>query len=174
MATEAPAPPPLLNVEEVLADEELRDLALLYFGRGGKLQTLSNVTDKQLEGVYDLGVQFYRADKHDKAEPLFQLCCLMDTTQARFWRALAATRQMRGNLMGALEGYGMGLLMEPTNPNNLLDMATCLLAQGELERAKEALRSVPDVGTGSQHQATREKAAKLLSVLEHTHTAPGR
>ncbi len=170
MPTAAPAK---LTVEELLADQELRDVALLFFGQGGQLKTLNNVTDQQLEGVYDLGVQFYRADKYDKAEPLLQLCCLLDTSQPRFWRTLAATRQMRGNLTGAMEGYAMGLILEPTNPANLLEIATCLMAQGELERAKDALRGVADIGAGDpRHQAVRDKAAKLLAVLEHSRATP--
>lgn len=155
------------DIQSLLQDQELRDAITDFFALGGEYKDVVNMSDEQIESVYALALQFYDADRYDKAGPLCQLICLLDSRQIRYWRALGAVRQMQGETEASINAYAMALMLEPENPSVLIDMGNCLLAAGDLDRARECYDGALTIGQGQEdYTPVCDQARQRLQLID--------
>lgn len=151
----------------LLEDKELRKAAGDFFTMGGEYRHILNMTGEQIESIYALALEFYKADKYDKAGPLCQLICFIDGKQRKYWRALGAVRQMQDETEAAVSAYSMALMLEPENPSVLIDMGNTLLTAGALTRARDAFQGVLDISPDDPaYESLRETARKRMELID--------
>ncbi|MBV8190024.1 MAG: SycD/LcrH family type III secretion system chaperone [Alphaproteobacteria bacterium] len=113
--------------------------ALDALATGAELKDLRGLTDEDLETVYAIGFNLYNQAKYEQAEPLFQFACLYGNTQPRYWLALGNCRQLLKKYEAAIEAFGLAYFHDSDNAWPVIQTATCYLALGNRENAKDAL-----------------------------------
>ena len=110
--------------------------------KGHTIGDLMDLSQNDIESLYTTGYNYYEAKQFDKALTTFQLLCLMDHVDKRFYMGLGASRQMLGQYKEALEAYGYVVMLDIDDPVPLYHLAECHLALGDLKRAVAAFESV--------------------------------
>ncbi len=137
------------------------------------LKTLANVkgiSRAELEAIYKIGYGFYNTGKADDAEKIFYFLCLFDHTNAKYWTALGAVRQMKKKFDEAVKAYAAAALFDLHLPKPHYHSAECALAQGDLDAAESGCRTLlhycpADVGQNNEYRAKAEKLLKVVAEL---------
>ena len=140
--------------------------ALDVLAAGGTLKDLRGLSDEDLEAVYAIGFSLYNQGKYAEAEPLFQFACLYGNTQPHYWLALGNCRLMLTKYEAAIEALGFAYLYDSDNAWPVIQTATCYLALGDKENAKDALELADKtVETSEPDEAVVQRIAVLRQAL---------
>lgn len=98
-----------------------------------------DLSGRDLEILYASAYNLYEQGAYAKASELFTGLVLHDPFQTRFWKGLAASKQMQKEYKAALHAWGILALLEGHKPETHFHAAECYLSQGEKEDALKAL-----------------------------------
>ena len=149
------------SMESALAglNESLRGKRTLADARG--------IDDEALESVYGIARELYVNGQHARARQSFELLCLYDHENARYWRALGACRELSKDYLGAAAALTFAAAHMARPDRSLqLSLAECLMAAGQLDTAEQhldELLNAPDADAGSE--GWRDRAKSLQSQL---------
>lgn len=137
---------------------------VLYGNSIGKAIELS---DEQLEAIYSLGHLQYQQKKYEVACKTFRLFVLLNSMDRRGIKALGSSLQMLGQHKEAIEFLGMAVVMDPTDPSAAMQIAECLISQGEKKKALTLLERISfDYGRYEKYIKYTEKATALIRLLK--------
>ena len=94
-------------------------LAGLNESLGGKrtLAGARGIDDTALESMYGIARELYANGQYAKAQQSFELLCLYDHENARYWRALGACRELSKDYLGAAAALDLcGRAHRPAGP----------------------------------------------------------
>ena len=125
------------------------------------------IDDTALESMYAIARELYANGQYARARQSFELLCLYDHENARYWRALGACRELSKDYLGAAAALTFAAA-HMARPDRFLQLslAECLMAAGQFDAAErhlDELLSVPKAGDGSE--AWRDRAKSLRSQL---------
>ena len=130
------------------------------------LVMLKNISEAELEKIYSFAYDFFKAGKYQDAESLFQVLCILNHYDTRFFLALGACHQHQEHYHLALETYSYASLMSPSDPRFLLHAGECLLHMKEFSTAKKAFAGAELLAkTQSGYEALAEKAGMMLTAV---------
>ena len=144
-------------------------LAGLNESLGGKrtLAEARGIPDKALESMYGIARELYANGQHARARQSFELLCLYDHENARYWRALGACRELSKDYLGAAAALIFAAAhMDRPDRSLQLSLAECLMAAGRLDAAERHLSellSAPEGDAGGEEW--RDRATSLQSQL---------
>lgn len=135
------------------------------------LKDLKGITNEEMEACYAAAYNLYNNGRFDDADNIFTMLCYYDNRQPKYWMGLGATRQMRKLYEAAAEAYGMGFMLNFTDPRFPFHAADCFLAIKDYDRARKALVAVIEVvktseTTKKEFLALKEQAEKLLEMIK--------
>ena len=99
-----------------------------------------NVSEELLETLYAMAHKLYELENYEKSAKIFHGLCVLDHLDHRFWKGLGASRQMGGNLSGAVEAYSVAMATGVYDADTFLHVAECLIALGRFNSARDALK----------------------------------
>jgi len=136
---------------------------------GRPLCEAAGVSKEIIEAGYGLAFSLYNSGNFKDAETMFQSLCLYNHQDERFWMGLAGCRQMKGDLDGAIDAYGvaafMGLLGSPA-PS--LHAGLCYLKKGDKENAQALFDAAVVLGDpqNQEHKTCHDRARAMLDLLK--------
>lgn len=113
-----------------------------------------------LEKIYAAAYGLYEAGDYSKAAGLFTHLIFQKNFEARYWKGLAAARQMEGDQKAALHAWAVLSILSPADPLPHFHAAECMISLGEVEEAVKAL-----VCSEKQSGAPKEKIELLKQRL---------
>lgn len=144
-------------------------LAGLDASLGGKrtLAEARGIGGTALESMYAIARELYANGQYERARQTFELLCLYDHENARYWRALAACRELSEDYLGAAAALSFAAAHTDGPDRSLqLGLAECLMAAEQLDAAEphlDELLSVPEAEARSE--GWRDRAKSLKSQL---------
>lgn len=147
--------------------EEKIAAALKAFGDGATLRAMRGLSDEEMEAIYAMGVNFYKAGNWDDAEKVFKFLTLFDHLSSRYWTGLGSLKQVRRQFAEAIEAYKFASFLDLENPRPMYYAAECHLALGQKAEARAALDALEQYApaTSETGRAYRAKAAQLRAAL---------
>lgn len=149
-----------------LTEEKVREL-VQNFANMGTMREIKGISDQELEAVYSVGFNMYRAGNFAEAEKIFQFLTLIEHTSSRFWTAFGSAQQAQKKFAEAVKSYQMGSFLDLENPKPMYYAAECFFLTGDKENALMALASLeqyaPQNETGRRF---KEKGAVLKKIIE--------
>jgi type III secretion system low calcium response chaperone LcrH/SycD len=134
---------------------------------GGTLKDMNNLTDRDMEVIYSLGLNFYKSAKYDKARSMFQFLCFYDHTNPKWWNGLGATQQMLKDYERAINAFAYATLLDVENPQPQLQAGYCLMALQKYEEAVSALEgAIITCGNDASFATFKTQAETLLATAE--------
>ena len=164
--------PPMRAFEEAAAAASpsmASALAGLNASLGGKrtLADARGIDDTALESMYAIARELYANGQYARARQSFELLCLYDHENARYWRALGACRELSKDYLGAAAALTFAAAHTARPDRSLqLSLAECLMAAGQLDAAQRhlgELLSAPEGDAGGEEW--RDRARSLQSQL---------
>jgi type III secretion system low calcium response chaperone LcrH/SycD len=138
---------------------------------GGVLRDLRGITKEQMEAIYSVAYNLYRAGKHEEAEKVFRFLCFFDHLEKKFWMGLGASQQALKKYGPAIDAYSYASILDIHDPRPPLQAADCYIAMGNQEKAESALTAAIEFsGSQPQMKAFKERATTLLNLLKKTDT----
>lgn len=97
------------------------------------------VTDDEMEAIYAIGYDYYRAGAYEKAETVFKGLCVLDAMNEKYHMALGGAYQAQRKWQKAIDQYS--LVVAAINIGNTTASARaaeCYTALGDAEKATSA------------------------------------
>ena len=146
-----------------------RALAGVGESLGGKrtLAEARGIPGAALESMYGIARELYANGQYANAQKSFELLCLYDHENAKYWRALGACRELLEDYLGAAAALTFAAEhMARPDPSLRLSLAECLMAADQLDAAERHLRELLDVPEGDAgNEEWRGRAKSLRSQL---------
>lgn len=131
------------------------------------MKDVQGIDDDELESVYALAYNHFRAGKLDEAEKLLAFVCMFEHRSSKYWLGLGAVRFGQGNHEGALSAYAASAMADPDDPRPPLRAADCQLALGNRDEAKAALEmAIENSGDDPKHAVVRQRAEALIDLID--------
>ena len=148
-------------------DAELEQELESFLKDGGTLAMMRNISSDTLEQMYALGFSQYQSGKYEEAQKIFQVLCVLDHYEARFFLGLGASRQALGLYQQAIDSYSYGAMMDLQEPRFPFHAAECLLHLGELDKAESGFHSAQLLAADKpQHTALADNAGTMLEAVK--------
>lgn len=150
-----------------MSDEAVENL-MRHLADFGTLRETKGVSDAELEAIYAVGVNFYKAGNYPDAEKIFRFLTLFEHTSSRFWTSLGSVQQVQKRFDEAVKSYQLATFLDLHNPKPAYYAAECFLLLGDKENARQALATLaqyaPDDDNGRRFKAKGEALQKTLAA----------
>lgn len=121
----------------------------------------------EVERLYAASMADYAQGRYLPAAKTLLGLILVDSSQARFFKGMAACMQLSGKYQQAVMGYASAYSLEPTDTTLLFYLAQCFSMVGGWREAGEAAQTFLDETTGSDiHGDLRGKALLIVKTAE--------
>ena len=156
----------VLSNPDSITEENVIEM-MTQLGEGATLREMRGITDAEMEAIYAMGVNFYKAGNYDDAEKVFKFLVMFDHMSSRYWTAMGSLRQVQRRFAQAVEAYKFASFLDLENPKPLYYAAECLVALGDKAKALDALAAVDEFAAKDAKGAQfRAKAAALRALIE--------
>jgi type III secretion system low calcium response chaperone LcrH/SycD len=140
--------------------------ALAKLQKGSALKDIVGLSDRDIEAIHRIGLNFAEQGKYEQAKPMFQFACLHAHEEPRYWSSLGNCRQMLKEYNEAIDAYMLGFLLDGGNPWPPIHMAVCFLANRDKENAANALSAAEEtLADGRRDETARQRIAALRQAL---------
>lgn len=156
-----------INNPESITEEKIAAV-LKEIGDGATLRALRGISDEEMEAIYAMGVNFYKAGNYGDAEKVFKFLTMFDHLSSRYWTAMGSLRQAQRKFADAITAYKLASFLDLENPKPMYYAAECLLALGQKTEALDALAAVEHYvpNTTEKGRTYLAKAAALKALIE--------
>ena len=103
------------------------------------LPASSRLDEDDINAIYALAYNLLKQGRHDEALKYFSLLSLYRPVDSKILVGLAVTYQMLQMLDQAINVYSFAAVVEPENPEQMLSMAQCQIAQHAFAAAVDSL-----------------------------------
>ncbi len=93
----------------------------------------------QQERLYSISYGLYEAGNYIKAANFFSCLIFHNPFDIRFWKGLAAAKQMEPDYQAALHAWSILALLAPRDPLSHFHAAECFISMGNKTEALKAL-----------------------------------
>lgn len=121
----------------------------------------------EVERLYAAAMADYAQGRYLPAAKTLLGLILVDSSQARFFKGMAACMQVSGKYQEAVMGYASAYSLQPTDATLLFYLAQCFAKAGGWCEAGEAAQTFLNETAGSEgHGEMRRKALGIVRVAE--------
>lgn len=121
----------------------------------------------EVERLYAAAMADYAQGRYLPAAKTLLGLILVDASQARFFKGMAACMQVSGRYREAVMGYASAYSLQPTDATLLFYLAQCFAKVGGWCEAGEAAQTFLDETAGSDgHADMRSKALGIVRTAE--------
>ncbi|MBS4168880.1 SycD/LcrH family type III secretion system chaperone [Parachlamydia sp. AcF125] len=133
---------------------------------GKSLREIIGYSEETMEKFYGAAYRLFQAKEYGKASDAFLFLTTLDSQVHNYWLGLGMSEQLKKEYEGALVAYGMALMTEVTNPVPHYHSASCYLAVGDNENAKNSLLlAIEYAGNHEQFAKIKQQAETVLAQL---------
>ena len=122
------------------------------------VRELKGISDREIESIYAMGVDFYRAGNYTDAEKIFRFLTVFEHTSSKYWAAMGSVQQVQGRYDAAIKAYQMASFFDLHNPKPMYYAAECFVKTGDLDNARKALVSLEQYGPTDTEAGRRFRA----------------
>ncbi|WP_419532979.1 SycD/LcrH family type III secretion system chaperone [Endozoicomonas sp.] len=158
-----------MNNEELSGyeGEELENMLLDFFGKGGTFKDLKNMSDDAMEAIYSVAYNLYQGGKYEEAQKVFQFLCFYDHFNRKYFLGLGACQQMQKQYDNAIEIFSFATILDSDDPRPMLYIGDCHMAKGDKEKARVAYEtSIEWAGDSADYAQDLERAKNMLENLQ--------
>ncbi len=150
------------------ADDQNMDMMMLeFFGKGGTLRELKDMSDDSMEAIYSVAYNLYQSGKYDEAQKIFQFLCFYDHLNRKYFMGLGACQQMMKKYEQAIEIFSFASLLDSDDPRPILYMGDCHLAMGNKDNAKAAYeKTIKECEGKGEYSDDKARAENMLENLD--------
>jgi type III secretion system low calcium response chaperone LcrH/SycD len=123
------------------------------------------MTADSREALYATGHALYAQGQYQQARSLFAQLVLLDHTDPRYIKGLAAATQMLAEHELALQMYALIAAMTPGDPQAVMHAGTCMLALGRRSDAVEAFELAISLCHDASQAAVRKHCQRQVELL---------
>jgi type III secretion system low calcium response chaperone LcrH/SycD len=138
------------------------DMLLEYFGAGGTLKDLKNMSNDAMESIYSMAYNLYNSEKYDDAQKIFQFLCFYDHFNKKYFLGLASCQCMLKNYDSAIDLFSFAAILDSTDPRAMLYLGDCHLKNNDKEKAKLAYEVCVETGNKSKNYKSYVTKAKNM------------
>ena len=153
-----------------LNEEQSRilDEAAKQFADLSTIREMKGISDEEMEAIYSMGVNFYKAGSYENAEKIFRFLVLFDHSNARYWTGFGSLMQAQRKFDEAIKAYQYAMFLDLENPRAIYYCAECNLAKGDKELCLELLKTLEEhcPKTTDLGRKFLVKGAKLKALAE--------
>lgn len=126
------------------------------------------VTVGDAERLYAAAMADYAQGRYQAAAKTLLGLIMVDASQARFFKGMAACMQLSGRYQQAVMGYASAYSLEPTDVTVLFYLAQCFASVGGWCEAGEAAQTFLDETTidSGRHGVMRDRALGIVKTAE--------
>jgi type III secretion system low calcium response chaperone LcrH/SycD len=135
------------------------------FARGEPFGPELGMTADSREALYAAGHALYEQGQYQQARSLFAQLVLLDHTDPRYIKGLAAATQMLAEHELALQMYAVIAAMTPGDPQSVMHAGTCMLALGRRSDAAEAFELAISLCHDASQAAVRNHCQRQVELL---------
>jgi len=128
--------------DPLMTDEQMAAFVKSMLVDGATVREAKGIRDEELEAIYAMGVDYYKAGNYADARKIFRFLVLMQHTSSRFWTALGSVEQATKKYENAIRAYQVASFFDLHNPRPMYNAAVCFKATGDLTNARLALLSL--------------------------------
>ena len=137
-----------------------------FLTSGGTLAMLKEISADELEQFYTLAYNLYQSGKQQDAMAVFQLLCMLDHYDSRFFLGLGACRQATENWSAALETYSFATFLDVNDPRFPFHAAECLMQLSDFDGAQCGFESARLLATDKpEYEDIVLQAETMLDVI---------
>ncbi|MGU9977651.1 MAG: tetratricopeptide repeat protein [Candidatus Oxydemutatoraceae bacterium WSBS_2016_MAG_OTU14] len=130
------------------------------------LHEARNISNESMESIYALAHDLYANRRYAEAEKSFELLCLYNHKNSKYWKGLGYTRQMMKKYRESAVTLSYGALQCDEYDAELhLSLSECLIMMGDGESAKTYLEELLEKELVDEN---RKKAELLYEQLHKT------
>lgn len=121
---------------------ELREMGAFIldaFSKGATVREFKGLSDGEIEAIYAIGVEQFKARNYEAAEKVFRLLSLLEHTSPKVWVAYGAVKQALKDYATAIRCYQNASIYDLHNPKPPYLAAECFVATGDTKNALSAL-----------------------------------
>lgn len=122
------------------------------------VRELKGISDREIESIYAMGVDFYRGGNYADAEKIFRFLTVFEHTSSKYWTAMGSVQQVQGRYDAAIKAYQMASFLDLHNPKPMYYAAECFVKAGYLDNARKALASLEQYGPTDTEAGRRFRA----------------
>ncbi len=122
------------------------------------VRELKGISDREIESIYAMGVDFYRGGNYADAEKIFRFLTVFEHTSSKYWTAMGSVQQVQGRYDAAIKAYQMASFLDLHNPKPMYYAAECFVKVGDLDNARKALASLEQYGPTDTEAGRRFRA----------------
>ncbi|MEO9530023.1 tetratricopeptide repeat protein [Roseibium sp.] len=154
-------------IEDILKDSGLSEnnrVKLMQAGYSPK--EILDLSDREMDALFQSGYQAMGVGDLQAAEDVFTTLCRLDSLDARFPFALAATLQLQGRYATAAKLYVVALGLNATHVDAYVRLGECLIEAREFDQAQEVLEialALTEKGHGDEE--ARSQAESLIAQI---------
>ncbi len=134
---------------------------------GKTVAEIQKLKEHELEALYSLAYGRLMAKSYKDAETLFQMLCLYNHLEFKYWLGYAIALKELGKLEDAVQAFSISALMEPEHPVSALQSGICLLKLKRIKEAKEALEVAKALASldSKNYQTYQHQAESYLASI---------
>ena len=91
------------------------------------VRELKGISDREIESIYAMGVDFYRGGNYADAEKIFRFLTVFEHTSSKYWTAMGSVQQVQGRYDAAIKAYQMASFFDLRNPKPLYYAGECFV-----------------------------------------------
>lgn len=164
-----------LELDESLVDYALEIPDAILNGKT-TVGEVFNITTAQQESLYSLAYDLYTNKKYDKATKVFDLLCIINPTERKYWIGAAGCKKLLHEYHAAIIYYTNMNMLWPAQLMIYLDLSECLIKLNMLDEAKACLNALISIckkpavlklNNGVNGEYAESKAKILLNIISN-------
>jgi type III secretion system low calcium response chaperone LcrH/SycD len=160
--------------ETATAEANLDAIVDHFLKSGGVFKDAHAVTDAEMEAVYSVAYNLYKAGKYEEALKVFKFLCFFDHLEKKYWMGLGATQQLMGKYEEAVQAYSYATLLDVRDPKPPMHAADCYMLLGDREKAESSLHATIEFCEDDPAKSRyRERAEMLLKMIKEKYEKKG-
>lgn len=148
-----------------VAPEQLAEQIAEHLRQGATLGSIYDYSEQDYEVLYALGHSLYSQGRYQDAMKVFGFLVVHDHLEKRFMNAFASALQMCKQYEEAIKYYTMASVMDMSDPAPTFHTCECMIPLGMVVEAQQGLAMVLKQCKPGQHDALKDRAQALLSLL---------
>ncbi len=156
-----------INKIESNKDKNVTVLVNEFLKHGHMPKDILNISDKQIEGLYAQGYNFYQTGRYSDALQIFRVLIMLNANESKYILGLAACLHMMKDYKAAIDAYTLCSVLEAESPIPYYHMSDCFLAMKDSYSAIIALdMAIKRAGSKPEYQMLKDRAILTMQNLE--------
>lgn len=157
-----------VNKAESNQEKSVNLLANEFLKNGHMPKDILNLSDRQVEGLYAQGYNFYQTGRYKDALQIFRLLIMLNANESKYVLGLAACLHLMKEYKNAIDSYTLCSILDPESPIPYYHMSDCFLAAKDKYSAIVALdMAIKRAGGKAEFQMLKDRAAMTLQNLQN-------